>query len=116
MLTTGPRGTHDITPLEAINWRRVEEAARKICYLYHYGEIRTPIFEHTELFLRGIGETTDVVKKEMYTFTDRGGRSITLRPENTAAVVRSYLEQKLYADSQATKLFYIGPMFRYDRP
>ena len=116
MLTTGPRGTHDITPLEAINWRRVEEAARKICDLYHYGEIRTPIFEHTELFLRGIGETTDVVKKEMYTFTDRGGRSITLRPENTAAVVRSYLEQKLYADSQATKLFYIGPMFRYDRP
>jgi histidyl-tRNA synthetase len=94
----------------------VEEAARKICALYHYGEIRTPIFEHTELFLRGIGETTDVVQKEMYTFTDRGGRSVTLRPENTAAVVRSYLEQKLYADSQAAKLFYIGPMFRYDRP
>ena len=116
MLTTGPRGTHDITPGEVKNWRRVEEAARKICALYHYGEIRTPIFEHTELFLRGIGETTDVVQKEMYTFTDRGGRSVTLRPENTAAVVRSYLEQKLYADSQAAKLFYIGPMFRYDRP
>jgi histidyl-tRNA synthetase len=94
----------------------VEEAARAICALYHYGEIRTPIFEHTELFLRGIGETTDVVQKEMYTFNDRGGRSITLRPENTASVVRSYLEQKLYADSQAAKLFYIGPMFRYDRP
>ena len=116
MLTTGPRGTHDITPAEVKNWRRVEEAAREICALYHYGEIRTPIFEHTELFLRGIGETTDVVQKEMYTFTDRGGRSVTLRPENTAAVVRSYLEQKLYADSQAAKLFYIGPMFRYDRP
>ena len=116
MLTTGPRGTHDITPAEVKNWRRVEEAARKICALHHYGEIRTPIFEHTELFLRGIGETTDVVQKEMYTFTDRGGRSVTLRPENTAAVVRSYLEQKLYADSQAAKLFYIGPMFRYDRP
>ena len=116
MLTTGPRGTHDITPAEVNNWRQVEEAARTICALYHYGEIRTPIFEHTELFLRGIGETTDVVQKEMYTFTDRGGRSVTLRPENTAAVVRSYLEQKLYADSQAAKLFYIGPMFRYDRP
>lgn len=116
MLTSGPRGTHDITPAEVKNWRRVEEAARAICDLYHYGEIRTPIFEHTELFLRGIGETTDVVQKEMYTFTDRGGRSVTLRPENTAAVVRSYLEQKLYADSQAAKLFYIGPMFRYDRP
>ena len=116
MLTSGPRGTHDITPSEIKNWRRVEKAARDICDLYHYGEIRTPIFEHTELFLRGIGETTDVVQKEMYTFTDRGGRSVTLRPENTAAVVRSYLEQKLYADTQATKLFYIGPMFRYDRP
>ena len=116
MLTSGPRGTHDITPSEMKNWRRVEKAARDICDLYHYGEIRTPIFEHTELFLRGIGETTDVVQKEMYTFTDRGGRSVTLRPENTAAVVRSYLEQKLYADSQAAKLFYIGPMFRYDRP
>ena len=116
MLTTGPRGTHDIMPAEAPNWIRVESAAREICRRFHYGEIRTPIFEHTELFLRGIGETTDVVQKEMYTFTDRGGRSITLRPENTAAVVRSYLEQKLYAESQAAKLFYIGPMFRYDRP
>lgn len=116
MLTTGPRGTHDITPVEIKNWRRVEETARDICDLYHYGEIRTPIFEHTELFLRGIGETTDVVQKEMYTFTDRGNRSVTLRPENTAAVVRSYLEQKLYAEAQAAKLFYIGPMFRYDRP
>lgn len=116
MLTTGPRGTHDITPAEAANWRRVETAARMICEKFSYGEIRTPIFEHTELFLRGIGETTDVVQKEMYTFTDRGGRSVTLRPENTASVVRAYLEQKLYADSAATKLFYIGPMFRYDRP
>ena len=116
MLTSGPRGTHDITPGEAKNWLRIEEAARSICDRYHYGEIRTPIFEHTELFLRGIGETTDVVQKEMYTFTDRGGRSVTLRPENTAAVVRSYLEQKLGADGQAAKLFYIGPMFRYDRP
>lgn len=116
MLTTGPRGTHDITPAEAVNWRRVETAARTISESFNYGEIRTPIFEHTELFLRGIGETTDVVQKEMYTFTDRGGRSVTLRPENTAAVVRSYLEQKMYADTAAAKLYYIGPMFRYDRP
>ena len=116
MLTSGPRGTHDITPAESVNWRRVETAARTISESFNYGEIRTPIFEHTELFLRGIGETTDVVQKEMYTFTDRGGRSVTLRPENTAAVVRSYLEQKMYADVAATKLYYIGPMFRYDRP
>jgi histidyl-tRNA synthetase len=116
MLMTGPRGTHDIMPTEAKNWIWLETAARDICHRYHYGEIRTPIFEHTELFLRGIGETTDVVQKEMYTFNDRGGRSVTLRPENTAAVVRSYLEQKLYAEGQSVKLFYIGPMFRYDRP
>lgn len=89
---------------------------RSICDIFGYQEIRTPIFEHTELFLRGIGETTDVVQKEMYTFTDRGGRSITLRPENTAAVVRSYLENKLYSLPQPLKLYYIGPMFRYDRP
>lgn len=116
MLTTGPRGTKDILPDAIAFWRYVETAARDICSLYAYQEIRTPIFEHTELFLRGIGETTDIVEKEMYTFNDRGGRSITLRPENTAAVVRSFLEHKMYADSQPVKLFYIGPMFRYDRP
>lgn len=116
MLTTGPRGTKDILPQTVKNWRYIEDTAREICRLFGYQEIRTPIFEHTELFLRGIGETTDIVEKEMYTFNDRGDRSITLRPENTAAVVRSFLEHKLYADSQPTKLFYIGPMFRYDRP
>ncbi|MGI6092202.1 MAG: histidine--tRNA ligase [Negativicutes bacterium] len=116
MLTTGPRGTKDILPQTINNWRYIEDTAREICNLFGYQEIRTPIFEHTELFLRGIGETTDIVEKEMYTFNDRGGRSITLRPENTAAVVRSFLEHKLYVDSQPTKLFYIGPMFRYDRP
>ena len=84
--------------------------------VYGYQEIRTPIFEHTELFLRGIGDTTDVVEKEMYTFNDRGNRSITLRPENTASVVRAYVENKLYAEPGPTKLFYMGPMFRYDRP
>lgn len=116
MLTTGPRGTKDILPSASGQWRHVEEAVRAVCDLYGYKEIRTPIFEHTELFLRGIGETTDVVEKEMYTFTDRGKRSITLRPENTAAVVRAYLENKLHASAALNKLFYIGPMFRYDRP
>lgn len=116
MNISGPRGTHDVTPAEAGRWRMVETAAHELCGCYNYGEIRTPVFEHTELFLRGIGETTDVVQKEMYTFTDRGGRSVTLRPENTAAVVRSYLENKLYADAQTFKAYYIGPMFRYDRP
>ena len=89
---------------------------RRICAQYGYKEIRTPVFEHTELFKRGIGDTTDVVEKEMYTFTDRGNRSITLRPENTASAVRAFCEHKLYAEPAPTKLYYIGPMFRYDRP
>lgn len=116
MLTTGPRGTKDILPDNVNIWQYVESVARDICQVYNYKELRTPIFEHTELFLRGIGETTDIVEKEMYTFTDRGGRSITLRPENTAAAVRAYLEHKLYSGIQPVKLYYIGPMFRYDRP
>ncbi|HWR09405.1 histidine--tRNA ligase [Sporomusa sp.] len=116
MLTTGPRGTRDILPDSSGYWQYVESIIREVCQNFAYQEIRTPIFEHTELFLRGIGETTDIVEKEMYTFTDRGKRNITLRPENTAAVVRSYLENKLYAGPQPTKLYYIGPMFRYDRP
>lgn len=116
MLTTAPRGTKDIMPGDVLAWRYLEETMRRICAQFGYNEIRTPVFEHTELFLRGIGETTDVVEKEMYTFTDRGNRSITLRPENTASAVRSYVEHKLYADPAPTKLFYIGPMFRYDRP
>lgn len=116
MLTMGPRGTKDILPDVSEQWCYVERKVRNVCDLYGYKEIRTPIFEHTELFLRGIGETTDIVEKEMYSFTDRGKRNITLRPENTAAVVRAYLEHKLYADTSLNKLFYIGPMFRYDRP
>lgn len=116
MQITGPRGTKDILPGASAFWQYVEQSARDICQAYVYQEIRTPVFEHTELFLRGIGETTDIVQKEMYTFNDRGGRSVTLRPENTAAVVRAYLEHKLYSGPQPTKLFYIGPMFRYDRP
>ncbi|MBP2652965.1 MAG: hisS [Firmicutes bacterium] len=111
-----PRGTKDILPASSLHWQYVEAMVRAICRTYAYQEIRTPVFEHTELFQRGIGETTDIVSKEMYTFTDRGGRSVTLRPENTAAVVRAYLENKLYSAPQPTKLFYVGPMFRYDRP
>lgn len=116
MLTTRPRGTNDILPGEVEKWHYLEEHMRTICREYGYSEIRTPIFEHTELFLRGVGDTTDIVEKEMYTFIDRGNRSITLRPENTASVVRAYLEDKLYALPQPVKLYYIGPMFRYDRP
>lgn len=116
MLTSGPRGTKDILPDSSGYWQYVEKTIREVCQNFAYQEIRTPIFEHTELFLRGIGDTTDIVEKEMYTFTDRAKRSITLRPENTAAVVRSYLENKLYSGPQPAKLYYIGPMFRYDRP
>jgi histidyl-tRNA synthetase len=116
MLTTRPRGTNDILPGEVEKWHFLERQIRGICREYGYSEVRTPIFEHTELFLRGVGDTTDIVEKEMYTFIDRGKRSITLRPENTASVVRAYLEENLYAGPQPVKLYYCGPMFRYDRP
>lgn len=116
MLTNAPRGTKDILPEEVTAWNFVEEKIRNVCKRYGFQEIRTPHFEHTELFHRGIGEGTDVVDKEMYTFEDRGHRSVTLRPENTASVVRAYLQNKLYGTGNATKLFYIGEMFRYDRP
>ena len=116
MLTTAPRGTRDVLPDEVGAWRAVEGTLRRICRCFGFREIRTPMFEHTELFQRGIGDTTDVVEKEMYTFLDRGERSITLRPENTASAVRAFVEHKLYALQQAVKLFYIGSMFRYDRP
>ena len=116
MLTNAPRGTKDILPSQAGAWQWLEKKIREVCALYGYEEIRTPTFEHTELFKRGIGEGTDVVEKEMYTFTDRGERSITLRPENTASVVRAYLQNKLFANAGLVKLFYVGSMFRYDRP
>lgn len=112
-----PRGTQDILPSEVEKWQFIEEKAREICRLYQYKEIRTPIFEHTELFARGVGDSTDIVQKEMYTFEDRKGRSLTLRPEGTASVVRSFVENKMYASQQQpVKLYYIGPMFRYERP
>lgn len=110
------KGTHDILPEEVYKWDYMEGVIRDVCARYGYKEIRTPIIEATELFQRGIGDTTDVVTKEMYTFTDKGNRSVTLRPENTASAVRAYLEHKMYGDQQVHKMFYIGSMFRYDRP
>jgi histidyl-tRNA synthetase len=112
-----PRGTKDILPQEIELWYLIEDIVKQTFIAYGYKEIRTPIFEFTELFIRGIGDTTDIVTKEMYTFTDRKGRSLTLRPENTASVVRAYLEHNLgIHQGGITKLFYIGPMFRYERP
>lgn len=108
-------GTQDILPGVVERWQYAEQKARDICRRFNFREIRTPIFESTELFQRGVGETTDIVEKEMYTFTDRGNRSITLRPEGTAGVVRSYVENKLYGEPDVSKLYYIGPMFRYER-
>lgn len=116
MLTKAPRGTKDITPKDAYKWNYVENKFREICSLFGYEEMRTPIFEHTELFKRSVGDTTDIVQKEMYSFTDKGERDITLKPEGTAGVVRAFIENKLYADTQPTKLFYITPCFRYERP
>jgi histidyl-tRNA synthetase len=112
-----PRGTQDILPGDSELWQYIEKAAHDICERYNYKEIRTPIFEHTELFERGVGDTTDIVTKEMYTFTDRGNRNLTLRPEGTASTVRAFVQHKLFGSaSQPTKLYYLGPMFRYERP
>ncbi len=116
MLTKAPRGTKDVVPSESYKWIYVENLFREVCSLFGYDEIRTPIFEHTELFKRGVGETTDIVQKEMYSFQDNGGRDITLKPEGTAGAVRSFIEHKLYADAQPTKMYYITPCFRYERP
>ncbi|PLS15619.1 histidine--tRNA ligase [Bacillus sp. M6-12] len=117
MSIQAPRGTQDILPGQSEIWQYIENTAREICRRYQYHEIRTPIFENTELFLRGVGDTTDIVQKEMYSFQDRGGRDITLRPEGTAPVVRSFVEHKMFGlPSQPVKLFYFGPMFRYERP
>lgn len=110
------RGTNDFLPKETAKWHVIEGLLHQLCREYGYGEIRTPIFENTELFIRGVGDTTDIVQKEMYTFLDSGGRSLTLRPENTASACRAYLENKLASAVQPVKLYYIGPMFRYERP
>jgi aspartyl-tRNA synthetase len=111
-----PRGTRDILPDEAKKWQHLEARFRDFCNLYGFGEIRTPIFEQTDLFIRSVGEDSDIVSKEMYSFKDRSGRELTLRPELTAAVARAYLEHNLKEQPQPVKLYYSGPMFRYDRP
>ncbi|MFH1478449.1 MAG: histidine--tRNA ligase [Candidatus Omnitrophota bacterium] len=110
------RGTRDILPQEAALWQRVEAAARDIFAIYDYKEIRTPVIEEASLFIRSIGNATDIVQKEMYAFTDRGGRAISLRPEATASIVRAYIENSIYNKESLSKLFYIGPMFRSERP
>ena len=111
-----PRGTYDILPSDQPLWRRVFGEAERLCALYGYRKIVTPAFEDTELFLRTSGEGSDVVQKEMYTFQDRGGRSLTLRPEATAPICRAYLEHGMHREPQPVKLYTIGPMWRYDRP
>lgn len=106
-----PRGTQDILPEDSIKWRYIENKLDQLMEIYNYQEIRTPIFESTELFARGVGDSTDVVQKEMYTFKDKGDRSLTLRPEGTASVVRSYIEHKMQGNpNQPVKLYYNGQM------
>ena len=113
-----PKGTQDILPGESAKWQYVENVIRNLFKQYHYDEIRTPMFEHYEVISRSVGDTTDIVTKEMYDFHDKGDRHITLRPEGTAPVVRSYVENKLFAPEvqKPTKMYYIGSMFRYERP
>ncbi|MFW6104437.1 MAG: histidine--tRNA ligase [Candidatus Bipolaricaulota bacterium] len=111
-----PKGLNDITPDDMPYWHAVESEVRATMPVYGYEEIRTPMMEKTEVFARGVGEETDVVEKEMYTFNDKGGRSMTLRPENTASVVRAYLEHKYYGKEELSKWYYLGPMFRYEAP
>ncbi len=116
MQIKAPRGTHDVLPQESYKWHKIESTIKELCQDFDYKEIRTPVFEHTELFERGVGETTDVVQKEMYTFLDKGDRSITLRPEGTASVVRSLVEHSIYAQPLPAKLYYVTPCFRYEKP
>lgn len=111
-----PKGTKDVLPNDAGRWQALEQAFRDKAELFGYRELRTPVFEHTELFLRGVGETTDVVQKEMYTFLDKGGRSVTLKPEGTAGAVRAFIEHGLYNQPLPLKLYYFTPVFRYERP
>ena len=116
MLTNAPRGTKDILPADVYKWQNAENSFRDVCREFGFSEIRTPLFEHTELFQRGVGDTTDIVQKEMYTFNDHGNRSITLKPEGTASAVRAFLEHKQYAETQPTKYYYITPCYRYEKP
>ncbi|MCR4398991.1 MAG: histidine--tRNA ligase [Firmicutes bacterium] len=110
------KGMLDTLPDETPRWRLVEARVREVCALFGYSEIRTPVLEQTELFIRTVGESSDVVRKEMYTFQDRGGRSVTMRPEGTAPAARAYVQHRMYLKPQPVKVFYIAPMFRYERP
>lgn len=116
MSITGIKGMNDILPGDVETWQHLEEQARKVFGAFGYREIRVPVVEKTELFCRSIGETTDIVEKEMYTFSDKGGTSMTLRPEGTAPVMRSFIQHKMYAQDPVSKLYYMGPMFRHERP
>ena len=116
MMINAPKGTKDILPSQVYKWHYVEKAFAEICKRYGFREIRTPVFEHTELFTRGVGDTTDIVEKQMYTFLDYGNRSITLRPEGTSPVVRAFVEHRQYAEVQPTKYYYNIPCFRYEKP
>ena len=115
-MASAPKGTKDILPSEVYKWHFIEETAKEIAACFNVKEIRTPIFEHTEVFWRGVGEGTDIVNKEMYTFNDKGGRSITLKPEGTAGIARAFTENGLNNLAFPVKLFYITPCFRYERP
>jgi histidyl-tRNA synthetase len=113
---TAVKGFNDILPGESGRWQYIEQTARRVFELNGFGEIRVPVMEKTELFCRSIGDATDIVEKEMYTFVDKGENSVTLRPEGTAGVMRAFIEHKLYAQDPIAKLYYLGPMFRYERP
>jgi len=116
MLTNAPKGTKDVLPDSVYKWQFVEKEFHRICSVYGFNEIRTPVFEYTELFEKGVGDTTDIVEKQMYTFLDYAKRSITLKPEGTSPVVRAYVEHKQYAEVQPAKYYYIIPCFRYEKP
>ena len=117
MQIQAPKGMKDVTPKDSYKWQYIEKLMRARCAEFGCREVRTPVLEHTELFARGVGDTTDIVQKEMYTFTDKGDRSVTLKPEGTAGTVRMFLENKIFADAQPTKMFYVYcPVFRYEKP
>lgn len=116
LLTQAPKGTQDLLPPQSGNWQTVEDVMRSEAAIHGFGEVRTPVFEHTELFLRSVGDTTDVVEKQMYTFNDKGGRSVTLRPEGTAGAVRAMLEHAVYNEGLPVKLYYLTSCYRYEKP
>ena len=116
MAIKAPKGTKDMLPQDSYRWQYIENEWAKICSEYGFRELRTPMFESTDLFNRGVGDTTDIVQKEMYTFEDMGGRSITLKPEGTSPAVRAFIESNIYADTQPTKVYYDTPCFRYEKP